>query len=282
MKIKRYLIRLLKRTILIFMGLLIFLILTDKVYSSSTLVVNPKSLIFNIPSGRLDTTYIEVTNLRNNTISVTCDFDTDWMLLFPSKFKLLAKQSRKVLAIFFIKRGEDPEREGKIIFRTKNSQNQTSLKVSIYDPFKKKEEAKESELTKVEEKKRKEERLRNKVKKEIEVLENKIKHLVNCLKEELKKKEEEELKALSKSPREKKIEERKKVYEYLLKNLREEIKRGEIQIAWLGDNFSITILGSYIFDLPSFQTDKNGLMEILDKIKIVLKKNLKERGNKSL
>lgn len=216
----------LKNKVLIFSGLIIFLILGSKANSSQSLLINPNSLSLNIPSGRLDTSYIEVTNSSNTFTFINSCFDSDWMILFPSEFKLRPKETKRILAIFFVPRGEDPERAGKIIFKTKNGTRQANIKVNILDPMRERVE----KVAKIEKKQEENEQIKQEVEKEINNLKEKIEYFVKTLKEELQKKEIEEINNIPTSfyPGEKRIEEMEHVYEYLADNLREEIKNGEI------------------------------------------------------
>jgi len=76
--------------------------------SVEPLMVAPSSLDLTIASGRLDTAYLVVANPSDSSLSIKSDFDDQWMLIFPSEFKIPVGEAKRVLAIFFIPREEDP------------------------------------------------------------------------------------------------------------------------------------------------------------------------------
>jgi len=104
----------LKKRALIFWGAAISFLLATQVGSAKPLVVSPLSLSFTIPPGGVDTCYLEVLNLDSAFFSVKSDFDPGWMFLFPSEFKISPGEAKRILAVFFIREGENPQREGQI------------------------------------------------------------------------------------------------------------------------------------------------------------------------
>ena len=131
----------LKKRALIFLGLVVSFLLATQVGSAESLVAAPSSLSFAIPPGGVDTYYLEVLNLDNLSISVKSDFDSAWMFLFSSEFKISPGQAKRILALFFIPEGKDPQREGEIVFRTENENKQAQVKVAISAPMAKEEKA---------------------------------------------------------------------------------------------------------------------------------------------
>ena len=129
----------LRKLALIFLGPVISFFLATQVGSAKPLVVSPSSLSFAIPPGGVDTCYLEVLNLDSSFFSVKSDFDPGWMLLFPSEFKIPPGEAKRILAAFFIPKGEDPQREGEIVFRTENENKQAKVKVAILAPMAKEE-----------------------------------------------------------------------------------------------------------------------------------------------
>jgi len=126
---------------LIFLGSVISLVLTQQVGSPKPLVVSPSSLSFTIPPGGSHTYYLEVLNLDSAFFFVKSNFDSGWMFLFPSEFKISPGQAKRILAVFFIPEGEDPQREGKIVLRTENENKQAKVKVAISAAMAKEEKA---------------------------------------------------------------------------------------------------------------------------------------------
>ncbi len=129
----------LRKLALIFLGLVISLFLTPQVGSVKPLVVSPSSLSFAIPPGGVDTYYLEVLNLDNFSISVKSDFDSGWMFLSPSEFKIPPGEAKRILAVFFIPEAEDPQRDGEILFRSEDENKQAPVKVAISAPMAKDE-----------------------------------------------------------------------------------------------------------------------------------------------
>ena len=124
---------------LIFLGPVISLLLTPQVGSAQPLVVTPSCLNFTVPPERSHTCYLEVLNLDHVSISVRSSFDSGWMFLLPPEFKIPPGKAKRILAVFFIPEGEDPQRERKIIFRTENDDRQAQVKIGISAPMAKEE-----------------------------------------------------------------------------------------------------------------------------------------------
>ena len=124
---------------LIFLAPVIPFLLATQVGSAKPLVVTPSSLSLTIPSEGSHTYYLEVLNLDSSFFSVKSDFDPGWMFLFPSEFKIPPGEAKRILAVFFIPEGKDPQREGEMIFRTEDGNKQTKVKVAISAPMAKEE-----------------------------------------------------------------------------------------------------------------------------------------------
>jgi len=131
----------LRKFSLIFLGPVISFLLATQVGSAKSLVVTPSSLSFTIPPEGVDTYYLELFNLDSSFFSVKSDFDSGWMFLFPSEFKISPGEAKRILAVFFIPEGEDPQREGEIVFRTGDKNKQAKVKVTISAPMAKEEKA---------------------------------------------------------------------------------------------------------------------------------------------
>jgi len=129
----------LRKRAVIFLGPVISFLLATQVGSAQPLVAAPSSLSFTIPPGGVDVYYLEVLNLDSSFFSVKSDFDSAWRSLFPSEFKISPGEAKRILAVFFIPQGEDPQREGEIVFRTENENNQAQAKVAISAPMAKEE-----------------------------------------------------------------------------------------------------------------------------------------------
>lgn len=278
----------LRKISLILIGLVVSLVLGSRVISDEPLIVTPMSLDLTIASGRLDTAYLAVVNQSDSSMAVKSDFDSQWMLIFPSEFKIPSGEAKKVLAIFFIRREEDPQRNGEIVFRTKDGNKQARVKVAISTPTIR--PIAEEEETKIEELKKeiraKSEKIEQ-LKKEIEEMKFSYEEIVKSLRDEVQflqrelQKKELEIAALSKpsqqyiggggkSPEEKRIEEMGHLSELLAKNLTGELKRNEVQLAWLGDNLLMTIPGQIAFDSGQIYLKSKGLA-VLEKIGVILK-----------
>jgi len=243
------------------------LFLARSVISVEPLMVAPSSLDLIIASGRLDTAYLVVANPSDSSLSVKSDFDDKWMLIFPSEFKIPSGEAKSVLAIFFIRREEDPQREGEIIFRTNDGKNQSKVKVVISAPkiipVAEKEKIKVEELEK--EIKAKSEKIEQ-LKKEVEEIKFSYEEIVKSLRNEVEFLQSE----LQEKESQKRIEEMGPLYELLANNLTEEIKRDKVQLAWLDDKLSIAISGLVVFDSGGIYPKKEGSM-ILEKIGYILK-----------
>ena len=129
----------LRQLALIFWGSVISFLLATQVGSAKPLVVSPSSLSFAIPPGGVDTYYLEVLNLDNFSISVKSDFDSGWMFLSPSEFKIPPGEAKRILAVFFIPETEDLQRDGEILFRSEDENKQAQVKVAISAPMAKEE-----------------------------------------------------------------------------------------------------------------------------------------------
>jgi len=126
---------------LIFLGAVVSFLLATEARSAKPLVVSPSSLRLTIPPGGVDTYYLEVLNLDSSFLSVKSDFDPGWMFVSPSEFKISPGEAKRILAVFFIPEGEDPEREGEIVFGTENENKQAKVKIAISAPMVKGEKA---------------------------------------------------------------------------------------------------------------------------------------------
>jgi len=104
----------LRKLSLIFWGVVISFLLSTQVGSTQPLVITPSSLSFTISPGGVDTCYVEVLDLDSPFFSVKYDFDSGWMFLFPSEFKISPGEAKRILAVFFIPKGENAQREGQI------------------------------------------------------------------------------------------------------------------------------------------------------------------------
>ena len=243
------------------------LFLARNVISVEPLMVAPSSLDLIIASGRLDTAYLVVANPSDSSLSIKSDFDDKWMLIFPSEFKIPSGEAKSVLAIFFIRREEDPQRQGEIVFRTKDGKNQSKVKVVISAPkiipVAEKEKIKVEELEK--EIKAKSEKIEQ-LKKEVEEIKFSYEEIVKSLRNEVEFLQSE----LQEKESQKRIEEMGPLYELLANNLTEEIKRDKVQLAWLDDKLSIAISGLVVFDSGGIYPKKEGSM-ILEKIGYILK-----------
>ena len=131
----------LRKLVLVLLGSVISFFLATQAGSAKPLVVTPSSLSLTIPPGGSHTCYLELLNLDNLSISVKSDFDSPWMFLFPSEFKISPREKKRILAVFFIPQGEDPQREGEIVFRTENENKQAQVKAAISAPMAKEEKA---------------------------------------------------------------------------------------------------------------------------------------------
>ena len=130
----------LRKLDLIFLGSVISFLLATQAGSAKPLVVSPSSLSFTIPPGGVGTCYLEVLNL-DSFFSVKSDFDSGWMFVCPSEFKIFPGKEKRILAVFSIPEGEDPQREREILFRTKDENKQAQVKVAISAPMAKEEKA---------------------------------------------------------------------------------------------------------------------------------------------
>ena len=243
------------------------LFLARNVISVEPLMVAPSSLDLTIASGRLDTAYLVVANPSDSSLSIKSDFDDQWMLIFPSEFKIPVGEAKRVLAIFFIPREEDPQREGEIVFRTKDGKNQAKVKVAVSAPkIMPTAVEKETKLEELEKEiKAKSEKIEQ-LKKEIEEMKFSYEEIVKSLRNEVEFLQSE----LQEKESQKRIEEMGPLYELLANNLTEEIKRDKVQLAWLDDKLSIAISGLVVFDSGGIYPKKEGSM-ILEKIGYILK-----------
>jgi len=98
----------------IFWGLVISFLLSTQVGSTQPLVITPSSLSFTISPGGVDTCYVEVLDLDSPFFSVKSVFDSPWMFPFPSEVKISPGETKRILAVFFISKGENAQREGQI------------------------------------------------------------------------------------------------------------------------------------------------------------------------
>ena len=260
--------------------LVVFLFLARSAISVEPLMATPSFLDLTIASGRLDTAYLVVANPSDSSMSVKSDFDDKWMLIFPSEFKVPSGEAKRVLAIFFIRRSEEPQREGEIVFKTKDGKNQAKVKVVISAPKIMPTTAeKETGMEKLEREIRAKSEKIEQLKKEVEEMKFSYEEIVRSLRSEVEflqselQEKESQIAALSKSPGEKRTEEMGLLYELVAKNLTQELKRNEVQLAWLDDKLSITISGLLVFDSGKIYPKKEGSM-ILEKIGYILKEEV--------
>ena len=130
-----------RKPALIFLGLAICFLLATQVGLAKPLVVSPSSLSFTILPAGVDICYLEMVNIDSSLFGVKPDFDSGWVFLFSSEFKISSGMAKRILAVFFIPEGEDPQREGEIVFRTENENKQTQVKVAISAPMAKEDKA---------------------------------------------------------------------------------------------------------------------------------------------
>lgn len=82
------------------------------------LSVSPATLTISVSPGQTETKIFEVKNPGSKYISVKSQFDTSWISLYPSKFILLPSETKRVMAIFSVKKDTPLRQPGKIIFRS--------------------------------------------------------------------------------------------------------------------------------------------------------------------
>ena len=246
-----------KGTILI--GMVFFLILISRAVSADPLSVVPSALNLTLTSGQLVTYRLEVTNLEDSPLWAQCVYDSGWMLVSPSEFKILPGTTRSVLAIFFISREEDPQRKGKIEFRTAEAGKQATVEVVSTAPPIRRVAAEEGKT----EIRAGAERL-EKLEKEIRERDKNI--------EELQREIEKAKSAYNLDPQKidsmKKREQLKLLYDTLGENLKSEVEKGEIRIT-NGDEKRIAIIIPGLFVSDQADPDKKKLA-ILEKTGQVL------------
>lgn len=239
----------------VFIGLFFYLILVVSAFSAESLNAVPSSLNLALAPGQLATYRMEVVNLENSLLSVKCVFDSQWMFIFPSEFEILPGKTKSIWAIFFIRREENPQKEGKIEFWPMKGGKQATVRVAssaspIMSAAVKEKEAGTEEL--------------EKLKKEMKDKDQKIEEL---------KKEVEKTKTDS-NPEPLEIEEMKNpedlepLYNSLTQELKSEVERDEVKIFYLnGQKIFITIPSVFVSD--EAYLDKKGLA-ILEKTGLVL------------
>lgn len=123
-----------KVSILIFVVLLLFGTLVNNMTAAQGIFVSPSELFLTIPAGFIDVRYITISNNSQNNIAVSCTFDLSWIFLQPQEFSLSAGETRKILAIFFISRGDNPKRNGTIYFHKKDGYILDKIKIHVDAP----------------------------------------------------------------------------------------------------------------------------------------------------
>lgn len=245
------------RKLHLFFTILMFIFLfIQRVESADFLSVSPSTVSLIIPAGGLDTYHLDVVNLDASPISVKSDFDTTWMFLFPSEFKLSPGEVKRVFAFFFILKGEDPQRKGEVIFRTKEENSQARVEVNISSP---KILAPHPEVDEAS----------GEVKRLKEDIQKKELLIAELMEENQKK--DMRIAALSVPSAERRAEELRELHESFVSNLAEEMERNEVQLALLGNKLSITIPGQITFASGGIYPKRQGL-KVLRKIGDVLKK----------
>ena len=247
-----------KKDIIVFIGLVFFLFLVCRAFPAEPLSVVPSSLNLTLASGQLATYRLEVTNLEDSPLGVQCVYDSQWMLISPSEFKILPGTTRSILAIFFIGREEDPQKKGKIEFRTTEGGQKATVEVVSTAPPIKPVAAEESRAGT--------ERW-EKLEKEIKDRDKKI--------EELKKEIEKAKSAYNLDPQKsdsmKKAEQLKLLYGAFRQNLKSEVEKGEIRIT-NGDGKRISLIIPGLFVSDEADPDKKKLA-ILEKAGQVLQRD---------
>lgn len=107
---------------------------------AGNLSVEPSYLNPTIPSGRLDVNELHITNYGEVPLTIKSDFNSQWMWVVPAEFDLSSGMARDITTIFFIPRGEEPKREGEIVFTSDGEQ--AKIRVVVSAPI---EETKEVE-----------------------------------------------------------------------------------------------------------------------------------------
>ena len=240
---------------LAFIGMVFFLILTSRALSAEPLSVAPSSLNLTLSSGQLVTYRLEVVNSEDSPLWVQCVYESQWMLISPSEFKISPGKTRSILAIFFIGREEDPQKRGKIEFRTMEVGKPATVEVVSSAPPIMRVAAEESRAGT--------ERWA-KLEKGIKERDQKI--------EELKKEIKSAKSAYSPDPQKidsmKKSEPLELLYRVLMQELRSEVEGGEIRIL-NGDGKKISITVPSLFVSDGADPDKKKLA-ILEKTGRVL------------
>ena len=246
---------------IVFIGMVFFIILTSRAFSEEPLSVVPSSLNLTLTSGQLATYRLEVINLEDSPLWVQCVYDSQWMLISPSEFKIPPGTTRSILAIFFIGREEDPQKKGKIEFRMREVGKQTTVEVVSTAPAIRRVAAEESKT----ESRAETERL-EKLEKEIKERDKNI--------EELKKEIEKTKSAYNLDPQKivsmKKREQLELLYGALMQELKSEVERGEIRIM-NGDGKKISLIIPGLFASDGADPDKKKLA-ILEKTGRVLER----------
>lgn len=264
--------------------LVVCLVIASKVISVESLNVVPNSLELSIPSGRLDTAYLVVVNLGESSLAIESDFNSQWMLVFPSQFEIPPKEAKRVLAIFFIPREENPWRKGEIIFRTKDGEKQAQLKVTVsgiltmpigetkikekIESLKKEIADKDREIAALKGQATKllgmEKRLSD-YKRMVAALKGEVKFL----QEEIQKKRKPRI--ITKPVKKPKpAEELKPLYISLKENLSAEIEKNEIQLTYQEDRIFLLVPGQISFASGKIYPKAAGL-KVLQKLGCLLK-----------
>lgn len=97
---------------------------------AGNLRVEPSYLNPSISSGRLDVNELRITNYGEVPLTIKSDFNPQWMWIVPAEFDLSSGAARDITTIFFIPRGEEPKREGVIVFKSDGEQAKIRVVVS--------------------------------------------------------------------------------------------------------------------------------------------------------
>ena len=241
-----------------FIILMLYWVFVGQVRSGTSLDVTPSVVSLTIPSGRLDFRYLNVVNLDVTSLSISSDIDSTWTFLFPSEFQLSPRETKRIMAIFFIPRGEDPRRKGQIVFQSEDRKKQTTLQVVVSGPpsevplyTREEQEEKsyllESEISKIE---TIDEKLAQLLREEARRLREEIREkdaLIASLKEENMKHQELQTAALSGISYEGIREALIPLYEKLVETLAEEIESREVEVTWQGNELLVTVPGRIAF-----------------------------------
>lgn len=123
-----------KVSILTFVVLLLIGTVVNNSTAAQGIFVSPSQLFLTIPAGFIDVRYITISNNSQNDMAFSCKFDSSWIFVQPRKLSLSAGETRKILAIFFISRGENPQRNGTIFLQKKDGYILDKIQVHVAAP----------------------------------------------------------------------------------------------------------------------------------------------------